>query len=84
MIGSSESNHGLKDSHPQRQGNKPEADAQEIDEESDDESGKDIGEGEDGVEHVILRFVDAQIGLDGILEGLWVVEGVLVAEDHHC
>lgn len=82
-VGAPEGDHSLKDGHSCREGDNADADAQEIYEETDDEGGEDVGQSEDGIEEIKLGLADVQLFLHGVLEGLGVIEGILVTEDNH-
>jgi hypothetical protein len=73
----------LEDSDSDSEGDQSDPYSQIVDEETDEEGGKNIGESEDGIEQLELGLAYAQIFLHVLLEGLRIVESVLVTEDHH-
>lgn len=73
----------MKQSHTGRERNDADPNTQEVYQKANEEGGKDVGKRKDGIEQLKLSLADVQVILHGLLEGLRVVEGVLIAEDHH-
>ena len=73
-------NDGLEEGDHEYEDDKAFVDFEVVDEVANEEGAENVREGEDGVKHLELFFVDVEGLFNGLGESLWVVEGVVISE----